>query len=561
MHSQLDGTAGQFHWFPASSTYLSLDRLLTSSEADHHSMEAAPSGSAPGPVPAPDRSAQFFRGSSRIDIEGSHLVNAARDVNFHLPPSAVLQRPPAETHTMAGDTQYTPSQCYCNQLLHQERGFPLYVPAPLDNLPADYKRKGVSIGDVGTVTPQGVFRFFFNIYLPADHPINDNDVPDNFSPLTKYDSKSVVLRNYLPEDFVSTPDSVERLDLPTDPQREFQDFFFEGNGSQGALLAIPFGSRFEKLGDGLQQMTDYARANAESWYQHSNGTRGRQLPNGSLYLITGWEKARAWGMASFQNAAARSPFRLGFQSVLDGSTSAYKYWWTASAPARTQTSGQIPAKDVPLNQTVFIHGYSISLGAGIWHKLFNWGVDISQIADCRPGQTNRDYIPFGSQGFSFSWSFGFLSGGGSPGGKQHDSEDPSSMDAVKISDLVPVQNFFHPSQVINDYMLQKFPDAAVVMSHDVCVKKFSGLPISYYMTRISRGPPFSTPHHRYRPLLRAKLSHLKRNKPCQMISRRHPQCRLGGNTSGEPQSCPSPWVASPLKSLAIWRCAGDPSIG
>ncbi|KAJ7649647.1 hypothetical protein FB45DRAFT_706398, partial [Roridomyces roridus] len=124
----------------------------------------------------------------------------------------------------------------------------------------------------------------------------------------------------------------------------------------------------------------YARANAESWYQHSNGTRGRRLSNGSLYLITGREKARAWGMASFQNAAARSPFRLAFQPVSDGHTSAYKYRWTASGPARTKTSGQIPAEDEALNQTVFIHGFSISLGTGIWGKLFK-GVEISQIVD------------------------------------------------------------------------------------------------------------------------------------------------------------------------------------
>ncbi|KAJ7649648.1 hypothetical protein FB45DRAFT_708675, partial [Roridomyces roridus] len=99
------------------------------------------------------------------------------------------------------------SQCYCNQLLLQGRGFPLYVPAPRGNLPEEYQRKGVSIGDVGRVTPEGVFHFFFNIYLPASHPINDNDVPDNFTPLTKYDSKSVVPMDYPPEEFVSTPAS------------------------------------------------------------------------------------------------------------------------------------------------------------------------------------------------------------------------------------------------------------------------------------------------------------------------------------------------------------------
>ncbi|KAJ7614037.1 hypothetical protein FB45DRAFT_260927 [Roridomyces roridus] len=424
-------------------------------------MEAARTDSA-GLVPAPERSTQFFRESSRIGIQGSQLMNVARDVHIHQQPTAVVHSPSAGTPTTTANTQYTPGGCYCDQLLFQGRGFPLYVPAPRNNLPPEYARHGVSIGDVGRVTPEGVFDFFFNIYLPADHPINDNDVPDNFSPLTLYDSKSVLSLDYLPEDFVSTPDSVRKLDLP--PKQEFEEFFFDGNGSQGAILAIPFGSHAEKL-DSLEQMLEYARTNAESWYKYVNGARGRRLSNGSLYLITGWEKARAWGMASFQNAAAQPPFRLAFQPVFDGNTSTYKYRRTASGPARTRTSGQIPAEDVALNQTVFIHGFSISLGTGIWGKLFK-GVEISQIVDFRVGQTNRDYVPYGSQGSTLSWTFGFLSGGGTTGGKQYGREDPASTDAVKISDFTPAQNFFHPSKVINNYMLQKFPDAAVVMSHD-----------------------------------------------------------------------------------------------
>ncbi|KAJ7614042.1 hypothetical protein FB45DRAFT_802574, partial [Roridomyces roridus] len=388
-------------------------------------METARTDSA-GLVPAPDRSAQMFTEASQLSIRGSHFVNVLGDVNINpMSAAAVVHRPPSETLPTTANTQYTPGGCYCNQLLFQGRGFPLYVPTPRNNLPPEYGRRGVSIGDVGRVTPEGVFDFFFNIYLPADHPINDNDVPDKFSPLPVYDSKSVLSLGYLPEDFVSTPDSVQRLDLPS--QREFQDFLFDCNGSQGAVLAMPFGSHVEKLGNSLEQMVEYARANAESWYQHSNGTMGRRLPNGSLYLITGWEKARTWGMASFQNATAQSPFRLAFQPVFDGNTGAHKYRWTASGPARTRTSGQIPAEDAPLNQTVFIHGFSISLGTGIWGKLFK-GVEISQIVDSRLGQTNRDYIPFGSQGFSFSWSFGFLAGGGSTGGKEYEREDPASTD-------------------------------------------------------------------------------------------------------------------------------------
>ncbi|KAJ7759471.1 hypothetical protein B0H14DRAFT_2264013, partial [Mycena olivaceomarginata] len=67
---------------------------------------------------------------------------------------------------------FSQSQIYCNQLLRFRRGFPLYIPGPSEMLPAEYKTSGIQIGDVGTVTPEGLFDCFFNIYLPADHSIN-----------------------------------------------------------------------------------------------------------------------------------------------------------------------------------------------------------------------------------------------------------------------------------------------------------------------------------------------------------------------------------------------------
>ncbi|KAJ6478232.1 hypothetical protein C8R45DRAFT_789949, partial [Mycena sanguinolenta] len=66
---------------------------------------------------------------------------------------------------------FSESQIYCNQLLRLQRGFPLYIPGPSEMLPAEY-HSDIQIGDVGTVTPEGSFDCFFNIYLPADHAIN-----------------------------------------------------------------------------------------------------------------------------------------------------------------------------------------------------------------------------------------------------------------------------------------------------------------------------------------------------------------------------------------------------
>jgi hypothetical protein len=106
-------------------------------------------------------------------------------------------------------TVFSESGNYCSQLLRQGRGTPLYVPGPQVNLPAEYRRRGVAIGDVGRVTPEGIFDFFFNIYLSADHPINAN-IPQDFVPLSPYDSIDVVHDDFGPGNYVCSP-SVDEI--------------------------------------------------------------------------------------------------------------------------------------------------------------------------------------------------------------------------------------------------------------------------------------------------------------------------------------------------------------
>ncbi|KAJ7789745.1 hypothetical protein B0H13DRAFT_1526054, partial [Mycena leptocephala] len=185
------------------------------------------------------------------------------------------------------------SEIYCNQLLRRKRGFPLYVPEPRQNLPAEYWEHGVAIGDVGRITPEGVFDFFFNIYLPADHPINDNDVPEYFYPLLHYTSKQVLDLNYAPGYYVSTS-SIQKLDL----HPPFPGFLFSCGA---AVLALPDGVHLKKL-DSLEAVRAYTAKHAENWYKYVNGARRRRLANGSLYLATGWEKAKSWGITSFRSA-------------------------------------------------------------------------------------------------------------------------------------------------------------------------------------------------------------------------------------------------------------------
>ncbi len=71
---------------------------------------------------------------------------------------------------------------YYDQLLLANRGSPLWHPGPDMNLPKEYRRKGVSLGDVGILYSES-FSFLFNVFLPADHPINLGRVPSGFKPL------------------------------------------------------------------------------------------------------------------------------------------------------------------------------------------------------------------------------------------------------------------------------------------------------------------------------------------------------------------------------------------
>lgn len=97
-------------------------------------------------------------------------------------------------------------------MVRRKRGFPLYEPAPQINLPTEYQTHGVSIGDVGSVTPEGIFDFFFNIFLPPEHPINGNHTPDDFSPIPLYESVDISYLSYGPGSYVSSP-AVRKLDF------------------------------------------------------------------------------------------------------------------------------------------------------------------------------------------------------------------------------------------------------------------------------------------------------------------------------------------------------------
>ncbi|KAJ7301628.1 hypothetical protein DFH08DRAFT_945987 [Mycena albidolilacea] len=435
-------------------------------ELDHPSTGSGPSQVAVAQSVSPG---QMFHNAAGFGIHGGQFMSVQGNVNMQpMVPypvaagSVVLgpQQPPQTIVSSAPSPQatvYSESGNCCSQLLRQGRGTPLYVPSPQVNLPAEYRRRGVAIGDVGRITSEGSFDFFFNIYLPATHPINAN-IPEDFVPLSPYDPIDVAHYDFNPGNYVCSP-SVNEInrDLPEFPGGEF---VFNCGEPSGAVLTLPNGAYLEKL-ENLENMRRYAARHAESWYKYVNETRGRGLVNGSLYLVTGWEKADSWGMASYHNVSLQNEFQLMFRPTADAANR-HRYRWQGPH-CRRKHADPPPVDETPLNQTTFIHAFAISVCENIWGKLF--GVEVCQPADSSTFQKNsgRGFVPYGSRGSSFGWSFFF--GSSHSEGEQNTRQAPVSGNGM-VSDASPIPKIIHPSEIIHECILREAPNARVVITHD-----------------------------------------------------------------------------------------------
>jgi hypothetical protein len=99
--------------------------------------------------------------------------------------------------------------------------------------------------------------------------------------------------------------------------------------------------------------------------------KGLAVDNGSLYLITGCEKAMSWGMAAYHSTRDTDEFQASFRPIQANANPQYQWMGSGRFPAQHQHYNQPSVTNHTSNQTVFIHGLSISLGVGIWNCLFS----------------------------------------------------------------------------------------------------------------------------------------------------------------------------------------------
>jgi hypothetical protein len=160
-------------------------------------------------------------------------------------------------------------------------------------------------------------------------------------------------------------------------------------------------------------------------------------------------------MASFQNISPEMKFQLSFIPTTDAENG-YNYRFKRGTPACTKHfAGQSHGEQAPLNQTTFLHGFSISLGEGIWRKVFG-DVTISEITDFKMRNSQSVMMSFDF----FSWLFSFFGGGGATGGKDKITiSDFSPTCEVSVHETVQEESLkrhsetVHPGRSINSFLL------------------------------------------------------------------------------------------------------------
>ncbi|KIL61146.1 hypothetical protein M378DRAFT_55876, partial [Amanita muscaria Koide BX008] len=173
---------------------------------------------------------------------------------------------------------------YTRSMLRCRVGYPLYEPDPFSQLSKEYSRHGINVGDVGFIREDGTFDFMFNICPPRNSFINPPNLSGGFSLESPEHSETITMKP-LPR--------ATRIFPPTVTRTISGEYICEE--SEGAVLELPEGAiRAGAINRG--RFADLAKRHGVEWYEYTK-TRGRDISNGSLYLVTSFTKCTQWGLA------------------------------------------------------------------------------------------------------------------------------------------------------------------------------------------------------------------------------------------------------------------------
>ncbi|THV07046.1 hypothetical protein K435DRAFT_710344 [Dendrothele bispora CBS 962.96] len=265
---------------------------------------------------------------------------------------------------------------YSRHLFRHGHGYALLNPEPsrigeepdpeLEKLYAE----GIRVGDVGLISDSGDFISLFNIFKSSNASINRvYGVPHDFQPLkferTLYFSTNLY---HMPKTWISSRHDKEvRLNadgtalapgMPCGPGFGVELHF---SRSEGAILLLAEGARRVDY-RGLPDIRDYATKHAESWYRYVTDQVRMDAYNGSLYVITGYDRTNCYENLSFQSSSKESSvsFRLVSPLLPNGNFGRLEVSYSSLTSQEHQRRASTPEHSLQ-NLSPFIRGFKIML--------------------------------------------------------------------------------------------------------------------------------------------------------------------------------------------------------
>ena len=406
-------------------------------------------------------------------------------------------------------------------------GYPLWTPQLKAELPEDYQRDGLKIGDVGIVSSlDGSFDVLFNITLPPDEQPYPELVPKHLTPVIlnpKTDlatqsgavsangvisSASVELISRDIHNCDQTPSRYVAFHEDRRAQKQMKiiqraDYEFSLSMEDGAVLILPEGAQSCDL-ENERKFLDEAVRHGISWYECATEDAGRFIHNDSFYLITGFHKARSWSLGAAGRSSSSlqtrrsAKFKVG--TIHQGRETAQAYSWERATHGFMERFGPIHPYQIPNsilgggapggvpNQTVFIRGFRITVNRILFLKTvsvktqqgtfgglgthvinFLWG----RTPDSTSSDTQSATDNMAEQDFSGGHSRLYAD--------VHMTVDRvPDVSQVRLSVIMirgffvmfnkPQVQAFHPGDSINQYMLKKVRAATIEVS---CIDKRS----------------------------------------------------------------------------------------
>ncbi|KAF8551788.1 hypothetical protein OG21DRAFT_1498872 [Imleria badia] len=323
---------------------------------------------------------------------------------------------------------------YAKHLQHAVYGYPLRMPEPMSTLPENYQDSGLEIGDVGVVDNKGQFDVLFNICKHSDNLLHDlRGVPEGFQPVQCGKAKSS--GNAISAGPIYSHGIRQILQSGDKPRPA--NYEFESSSRAGAILILPHGAMSLELLS-AEEFRDVATKNALNWYEFANKCYGGQHRDRSLYLITGFYKADSWSLGSFNNPTNSTGTILARRD--DTNPNVYRLDFTLPADRRDSSGGDDNGK---INQTVFITGFKITVSSllpdpivlRVTESETTWSILVRLLKACLKQL----------RGFS---------------------GDHKPRATISVEDNPQLSQPFHPSDIINRFLLSKKPNAKVAITHD-----------------------------------------------------------------------------------------------